>query len=161
VEASFLDLDFWRSGVAADLMRLAAAFVLAFPIAWDRERATRIMGMRTFSLVAVGACAYVLVGEHILPDDAYEARARIIQGLLSGIGFLGAGAILKRGDQVKGTATAALIWMTGALGAAVGYGQYVLALVLSAVTFVLLKVLAIVHERNLRKEASRSHLPGN
>lgn len=156
MDASLLDLSYWQDIVATDLTRLLAAFVLAFPIAWDREKATQIMGMRTFSLVALGACAYVLVAEHILPPEAYEARARIIQGLLAGIGFLGAGAILKTEDQVKGTATAASIWITGALGAAAGHGQYVLAIVLSGMTFALLKVLSIAHRQHLRRTASKS-----
>jgi putative Mg2+ transporter-C (MgtC) family protein len=111
------------------------------------------MGMRTFSLVALGACAYVLIAEHFLPEDAHEARARIVQGLLAGIGFLGAGAIIKRRDEVKGTATAACIWMTGALGAAAGHGQFALAVILSIITYGMLKVLSAVHARYLPRTA--------
>ena len=148
-----LDAAYWRDLLVPDAVRLLTAFVLAFPIAWDREKSTHIMGMRTFSLVALGACAYVLVAEHFLPDDAYDARARVVQGLLAGIGFLGAGAILKQEDRVKGTATAASIWITGALGAAAGHGQYVLAVILSTGAFALLKVLSAVHRRNVGEEA--------
>jgi putative Mg2+ transporter-C (MgtC) family protein len=82
------------------------------------------------------------------PPDAYEARARVIQGLLAGIGFLGAGAILKRPDEVKGTATAAAIWITGALGAAVGHGLYVLAAALSLSAYLVLKVLTMLQHRH-------------
>lgn len=149
----FSDPSYWRA-LTSDVLRLAVAFALAFPIAWNREKATRIMGMRTFSLVALGACAYVLIAEHFLPAEASEARARIIQGLLAGIGFLGAGAILKHEDQVHGTATAASIWMTGALGAAAGHGEFGLAVVLSIATFVLLNVLSAIHYRHLRKVAA-------
>ncbi|MBN1239675.1 MAG: MgtC/SapB family protein [Gammaproteobacteria bacterium] len=142
-------IDFAR----ADLLRLAAAVVLSFPISWDRERHTHIMGMRTFSLVAVGACAYVLVVDHFVPPDAYDARARVMQGLLSGIGFLGAGAILKRSDEVRGTATAASIWLTGALGAAVGHGQYLLAGALSITAYLVLKVMSALQQRHQRARA--------
>ena len=131
----------------SDLLRLVAAVVLSFPIAWDREKQTHIMGMRTFSLVALGACAYVLVVDHFVPEDAHDARARVIQGLLAGIGFLGAGAILKRRDEVKGTATAAAIWITGALGAAVGHGLYGLAVTLSLSSFLVLRILAALQRR--------------
>ena len=151
-----LDAGYWHDALFPDVVRLLTAFALAFPIAWDRERSTHIMGMRTFSLVALGACAYVLVAEHFLPADAHEARARIIQGLLAGIGFLGAGAILKQEDRVKGTATAASIWITGALGAAAGHGEYVLAMILSAAAFVLLKVLSVVHRRKVGDDAGGS-----
>jgi putative Mg2+ transporter-C (MgtC) family protein len=137
---------------ANDLIRLVTAVLLSLPIAWDREKRTHIMGMRTFSLVALGACAYVLVVEHFVPEDAYDARARVVQGLLAGIGFLGAGAILKRRDEVKGTATAAAIWITGALGAAVGHGMYGLALALSLCAFLALRGLAALQSRHEHRD---------
>lgn len=122
----------------ADLMpylQMAGALVLALPTAWNRERHSRIMGLRTFPLVALGACAYVLVAETFIGIDEPNARARILQGLLSGIGFIGGGAILKNDDTVRGTATAAAIWVTGALGAAVGFGYWNLAIALSVLNF--------------------------
>jgi putative Mg2+ transporter-C (MgtC) family protein len=136
----------------SNLLRLAAAVLLSFPIAWDRERKTHIMGMRTFSLVALGACAYVLVVEQFVPPEAYDARAHAVQGLLAGIGFLGAGAIIKRKDEVQGTATAAAIWLTGALGAAAAHGLYGLAVALSAAAFAVLKLLAMLHDYLRRRE---------
>jgi putative Mg2+ transporter-C (MgtC) family protein len=68
-----------------------------------------------------------------------ESRPRLIQGLMTGIGFLGAGAILKRGERVHGIATAASIWSTAAMGAAVACHNYELAAILSTVTFVTLR----------------------
>src|SRR3546814_8132155 len=67
------------------------------------------------------------------------AQARLLEGLITGVGFIGGGAILKKGDKASGTATAASLWATGALGAAVGYGLYDIAFILSATTFLTLR----------------------
>lgn len=114
---------------------LVAAVILALPTAWNREASGRIMGLRTFPLVCVGACAYVLVGKVFIGEDHPDAMARIVQGLITGIGFVGGGAILKNGDRVEGTATASSIWLTGALGAAVAFEAWHLAIVLSLLNF--------------------------
>ncbi len=118
-------------------LQLLAAAVLALPTAANREMNSRIMGLRTFPLVSVGACAYILIGLSFIPEDQPDALARIMQGLLSGIGFVGGGAILKSGDHVSGTASAASIWITGALGTAVGMQMWPLALLLSVFNFVI------------------------
>jgi putative Mg2+ transporter-C (MgtC) family protein len=127
-----------------DLMRTAlkvlGAFALTFPIAWERERSTRVMGLRTFPLVAVASCAYVLMAVAVVGEDA-DPQARIIQGLMGGIGFIGGGAILKEGANVRGNATAASVWSTGALGGCVAYGLYDIAIVLSVVNYLILRVL--------------------
>lgn len=122
------------------LLKLAGTFLLALPIAWEREHSTRIMGLRTFSLVAVASCGYVLIATRVVGFDA-DPQARIIQGLMTGIGFIGGGAILKQGSNVRGTATAVSIWMTGALGAAVAYSELEIAVLLSALNFLTLRVL--------------------
>ncbi|HJL14238.1 MAG TPA: MgtC/SapB family protein [Sandaracinaceae bacterium LLY-WYZ-13_1] len=129
------------AAIVMNLAVIAAAFVLALPVGWDREKATRAMGLRTFPLVAVASAGFVLVGRSVLGSDANGAHARIIQGLATGIGFLGGGAILKNEDRVKGTATAASIWSTAAIGAAVAYGRPDVALLLSAINFVALRVM--------------------
>lgn len=112
------------------LVVLAISVALTLPIAWNRERATRQMGLRTFPLVALASTGFVLMGETAMPEDV-EAQARILQGLITGVGFLGGGAIVKQGVSVLGTATAASIWNTAAMGAAVAHGAYEIALVLS------------------------------
>lgn len=125
------------------VLQLVVAIVLALPTAWNREQHSRIMGLRTFPLVSLGACAYVLVGQSFIADSP-DAMARIMQGLLSGIGFVGGGAILKNNDHVKGTASAASIWITGALGAAVGFRLWWLAVLLSAMNFGIIMVMSRV-----------------
>jgi putative Mg2+ transporter-C (MgtC) family protein len=112
---------------------LALAYVLALPIGWDRERKERSAGIRTFPLVALASCGFVQATESLLTTSP-EAQARIIEGLITGIGFIGGGAIIKHGGAVQGTATAAGLWATGAVGAAVGLGSYDVAVVIALFT---------------------------
>ncbi len=112
---------------------MALAYLLAIPIAWERERSERTAGLRTFPLVAIAVCGYMLIGYSVL--DTTDAEARVVQGLITGMGFIGGGAILKEGGSVKGTATAAALWSTGAIGLSVASGRLEIALVISVVTF--------------------------
>lgn len=132
-------MNLWE--VLSHLINLVVAYVLALPIGWNREHEERSAGIRTFPLVAMAACGFVLVAIGVLGADS-PGQARILEGLMTGVGFIGGGAILKHGTQALGTATAASLWATGALGAAVGYGLYDIAVVLSAVTYVTLRYLA-------------------
>jgi putative Mg2+ transporter-C (MgtC) family protein len=116
-------------------LQLGLAIVLALPTAYHREAHSRIMGLRTFPLVSMGACAYILIGLSFIGSDQPDALARVLQGLLTGIGFVWGGAILKNDDHVKGTASAASIWITGALGASVGLQLWGLAILLSGFNF--------------------------
>lgn len=130
------------------VLQLIAAIVLALPTAWDRELHGHALGLRTFPLVSLGACAYVIIGHGFIGEDNPEAMARIMQGLLSGIGFVGGGAILKHDDHVVGTASAASIWITGAVGAAVGFDLWGLAILLSLLNFAAIWILGRVkHKR--------------
>lgn len=125
----FLDrLDF-----LPHLAALALAYFLALPIGWNREREERSAGLRTFPLVAVACCGFVQAAEARFTSDE-GAMGSVVEGLITGIGFIGGGAILKLSNSVKGTATAASLWSTGALGTAVGLGAYDVAVILSCVT---------------------------
>lgn len=120
---------------------LVAAYVLAFPLGWNREREERSAGLRTFPLVAIASCGFIQAAESLTADNP-EAMARIIEGVITGMGFIGGGAILRLRDSVKGTATAASLWATGAIGVAVGLGSYDVAVMLSVVAFVTLWTLS-------------------
>ena len=122
------------------VIALTVAYILALPIGWNRERAERSAGLRTFPLVAVATCGIVQATEGILHGHP-EGTARIIEGLMTGMGFIGGGAILKDNGSVRGTATAASLWSTGATGAAVGLGAYDVAVVVSLFTFLTLWLL--------------------
>lgn len=125
------------------------AFGLAFVVGWKRHRSRRPAGLRTFPIVGLASCAFVLVGQSAFPDDP-SSQARVIQGLMTGIGFIGGGAILKdMSDEVgtvQGIATAASIWGTGAIGAAVAYRRFDLAVLLALVNFLILRFLRPVAE---------------
>ena len=135
-----------RFDVLPHLAPLLAAFLLALPIGWNREKAERTAGLRTFPLVALAACGFVEATE-ALTADSPEAMARILEGVIVGMGFIGGGAILRHHESVRGTATAASLWLTGAIGAACGLGSYGVALVLALITIFSLWVLSpIKHE---------------
>ena len=115
------------------IVALGIAYALAFPIGWNREHEERSAGLRTFPLVAVATCGFIQAAEVMMANNP-EAMARIVEGLITGMGFIGGGAILRRDDSVKGTATAASLWVTGAIGMAVGLGSLDVAVTLALVT---------------------------
>ena len=123
--------------IGPHFVALLIAYALAFPIGWNREHEERSAGLRTFPLVAVATCGFIQASEHMVGSSP-EAMARIVEGLITGMGFVGGGAILRLKDSVRGTATAASLWVTGAIGMSVGLGSYDVALVLSLTTIVTL-----------------------
>ena len=123
------------------VIALLVAYALAVPIGWNREREERSAGLRTFPLVAVATCGFIQASESLLAEHP-EALARVLEGLITGMGFIGGGAILRQEDSVKGTATAASLWITGAIGAAVGLGSYDVAVVLTLLTIATLWFMA-------------------
>src|SRR5690554_1717638 len=123
------------------VVRVLTAAVLGGIIGWEREAKGRAAGLRTHMLVSVGAALFVLAP--LLSDIEGEAVTRVMQGIVSGIGFLGAGAILRgdRGGRVEGLTTAAGIWMTAAIGMAAGMGQEMVALITTVVALIVVAVL--------------------
>lgn len=134
--------------VVLHIRDLLYAYLLALPIGWDREKKERTAGLRTFPLVAVAACGYMLVGLEVLSST--DAESRVLAGIITGMGFIGGGAILKnvvKGEGfVSGTATAASLWLTGAIGVSVATGRLEIALVMSALTFFTLRVMTSAKE---------------
>ena len=126
-------LDAQPFNLLPHLLALLIAYALAFPIGWNREREERSAGLRTFPLVAIATCGVVQAAEAMTGGSA-EAMARIIEGLITGMGFIGGGAILRKEDSVRGTATAASLWITGAIGISVGLGSYDVAVMLTLAT---------------------------
>ena len=120
--------------------RVGIAYVLTLLIGYERERDSQSAGLRTFPLVAVSACAFVLLGVTLFGAGS-DSSSRLLQGLITAVGFIGGGAIVKDQERVRGTATAAAIWAASAIGAAAGYGQLELAVLIALITFVTLRVL--------------------
>lgn len=140
--------------------RIMVAAFLGAIIGIERERAGKSAGLRTHMLVVLGATLFVVAGLDF--GMTSTDISRVIQGLTAGVGFLGAGAILKPGDEreVKGLTTAAGIWMTAAVGVAVGLGRYGVAVISVALAWMILAVGREL-ERGLERKASRKIQIGN
>jgi putative Mg2+ transporter-C (MgtC) family protein len=136
------------------ILRLTVAMIFGAVIGIQRERAGKPAGIRTHMLVSSGAAVFVMAGAEFGMNA--DSVSRVIQGLITGIGFIGAGAILKLYDrrEVEGLTTAAGIWMTAALGVAVGLGRFGLALVaalLAWMTLSLVRQFERMFNKRLRK----------
>jgi putative Mg2+ transporter-C (MgtC) family protein len=127
---------------AETLLRLFVAAVLGSLIGFERERLLWAAGIRTHMLVCVGACLFMIVSAYgftpVLGPNVVLDPSRVAAQVVSGIGFLGAGAILARGEIIKGLTTAASIWTVAAIGLAVGGGLYFAAGVSTAVILAIL-----------------------
>jgi putative Mg2+ transporter-C (MgtC) family protein len=121
--------------------RLGWAAVLGGIIGWQRQSEDKPAGVRTHVLVALGAALFVLVPLESGLDA--DALSRVVQGVATGIGFIGAGAILKLADEhrVEGLTTSATIWIVTAIGVAAGLGRLAIAAVAVALAWVVLAVL--------------------
>lgn len=138
-------------GLGAIAGKILIAYALGLPTGWERFKHDRSAGLRTFPLVSLASCAYMLVASGPSLDTA--AQSRILVGVMTGIGFIGGGSIIKEASAVHGTATAASLWNTGAVGAAVAYGNYGLALVLCALNYLTLLVMSYIEERVKKGDA--------
>lgn len=131
VEFAFPDIE----TLVAALVRLGMAALLGGVIGWEREQKGRAAGLKTHILVSIGSALFILAPT--LAGIPGADNTRVMQGIVSGIGLLGAGAILRNreGTQVEGLTTAASVWMTAAIGMAAGMGLEVLALLATIFTW--------------------------
>lgn len=125
------------------LIRLPLATLLGALIGWERETGGKPAGLRTNMMVALGASTFTLVSTSLASASAQEAGdpIRIVTGVATGIGFLGAGSIIQTRTGVEGMTTAAGIWVVGAIGAACGLGAYLIAIVAALLGLVILGIL--------------------
>jgi putative Mg2+ transporter-C (MgtC) family protein len=140
------------------ILRLALAAVLGGAIGAERELRERGAGLRTHLLVAVGSALFTLVSAYGFGDFEFSTRAgvvfdptRIAAQIVTGIGFLGAGAIIRQGLSIRGLTTAATLWIVAAIGLATGAGYYSAAVVTTAVVLLALGPLRIVARRTFRR----------
>lgn len=128
------------AGTAELVLRLFAATVIGSAIGIDRELRGKPAGMRTHALVSLGAALVTVVVVRVGPPNIeyVDAVSRVIQGIVAGVGFLGAGTILKSAETVHGLTTAASIWFVAALGAACGAGQWIAAILAAAFALLIL-----------------------
>lgn len=129
-----------KQQLARLIVRLAAVMLLGAIIGLQRERSGKPAGLRTHILVALGAALFVLAPLEFGMNS--DSISRVIQGLITGIGFIGAGAILKLEEQreIEGLTTAAGIWMTAAVGVAAGLGRLGLAVACTILAWAILSV---------------------
>ncbi len=133
------------------IVRLLAAMLFGALIGFQRERTGKPAGLRTHMLVSLGAALFVLAPLEGGMD--WDGLSRVIQGLATGIGFIGGGAILKLHEQreIEGLTTAAGIWMTAAVGVAVGLGRLPLALMSTILSWIILTIFGkFEHRSNAR-----------
>lgn len=139
------------------LIRMILAAVLGGVLGMERTRHGKSAGLRTHMLVALGAALFALV-----PQQAGMKLAdmsRVVQGIVTGIGFIGAGAILKQSEehQVKGLTTAAGLWLTAAIGMAAGMGREMTAILGTALAYVILAYFQAVEEKMAGEGATKNH----
>jgi putative Mg2+ transporter-C (MgtC) family protein len=122
------------------VLRLLLAAALGAVIGYQRERANKPAGLRTHILISLGSALFTVVSIFGFGDGVDVSR--VAAGVVTGIGFIGAGVIFRgmRGDHVMGLTTAASVWVTAAIGLAAGVGMYLIATVVAAITVLVLMV---------------------
>jgi len=148
-------------GIAEISLRLGCAMLVGLIIGIEREYTHRPAGMRTHILVALGACAVSIAGEmifiHYSGMGATPDPARLSAQVITGVGFLGAGTIMREGHTVKGLTTAASLWAVACLGLASGFGYYSLALLGMAFIMITLTLFEALQHRLVRTGSSHAN----
>lgn len=128
------------------IYRLTLAFVLGMAIGLEREHRGKPAGLRTYTLVTLGAALFTLMSHQNFLEKAFDP-SRIASQVVVGIGFLGAGLIFLKGDAVQGLTTAAGLWVAAAIGMAVGFGFYIIAIYATILALIVLWVLRRIEGR--------------
>ena len=130
------------------LLRLGLATVLGAIIGWEREAVDKPAGFRTLTMVCVGSTLFIMLSLDLVSaigtPESWDPL-RIVAAIIQGIGFLGAGTVLRTGETIKGLTTAAALWTVTAIGVAVGFGMYTTALLGTASILLILRGLSYVH----------------
>jgi len=159
--AAATDLAPLTLGWDAISMRLLCALLVGLVIGTEREYTHRPAGMRTHILVALGACTVMITGQLIFveyrPFGASPDPARLAAQVITGVGFLGAGTILREGINVKGLTTAASLWSVACLGIAAGGGYYAVALVGMVFIFITLTFFEFLQNKLIKPKTVRDY----
>lgn len=122
--------DFDWDVMLAYTVQMVLAFGLVLPVGFNRESSRQSIGLRTFPLVSLASCCFTLLGFELNGDDN-SLMGEVLGGIITGIGFVGGGAILQKDDRIEGTSTAAAIWAAGCVGVAVAMGRLEIAVLIS------------------------------
>ena len=159
VTADTVPLALGWGGIA---MRLLCAMLVGLVIGTEREYTHRPAGMRTHILVALGACAVMVTGQLIFaeyhPYGASPDPARLAAQVITGVGFLGAGTILREGINVKGLTTAASLWSVACLGIAAGGGYYAVALIGMVFIFITLTLFEFFQNKLIKPKTVQDYI---
>lgn len=150
-------MEFDLALLGDNFARLTIAALAGGVLGFERELSGQWAGLRTHMVVSLGAAVFVLLADHLAGGDP-NAAARVVQGVAAGIGFLGAGTILKLSDRerIKGLTTASSIWLAAGLGSVAGFGRYELMIAAMVVAIVILAVLKPL-DRHLGKVHEKEH----
>lgn len=125
------------------ILRLLASVALGAIVGLEREITRKPAGLRTHALVCMGACLFTIASFYMVPIGSPNLNtdcARIAAGIVTGIGFIGAGSVIATKGHVSGITTAASLWIVAAIGLMIGMGNYVLSLTAAFLSFVILKI---------------------
>ncbi len=136
------------------LLRLTVSMVLGGAIGFERERDSQPAGLRTHMILVMGSCLAMILSINIGAENGTDP-ARMAAQVISGIGFLGAGAILRSGFNVKGLTTATTVWTTAIIGLAVGYGYYWVGAFTTVLVLVVLTLVSIFEKKFIRRNVIR------
>jgi putative Mg2+ transporter-C (MgtC) family protein len=141
-------------------LRMLLASVFGGAVGWDREVQNKAAGLRTHMMVALGAAVFTLAALEMMQLSLMEGGrsgdpTRVIDGIVGGIGFLGAGQIIQSRGTVQGVTTAAGIWVVGAIGVACGGGYYALAGLTALFTLFILSGVNVIERRLIRRTSRR------
>ena len=158
----------WILGELIDVMRLVIAAFLGGVVGLERQQRHKSAGLRTHILVSLGSCLVMVISIKIytgVQGLTNADPARLAAQVVSGIGFLGAGTIMKEGLTIKGLTTAASLWVVAGVGLAVGGGYYTGALFTAGLVFITLGTMSrldewVTHEKNLRLSIHTVDKPG-
>src|SRR3984893_5688301 len=139
-------------------LRPVAALLAGALVGLERSFRGRAAGLRTYALVCLGSALLVAAAEKLGPAGGLGDSTRVIQGIVTGIGFLGAGVIVKEGFSVRGLTPAASIWVISAVGVVIGAGYYLLGALATALTLALLSVLRSIEDRLPSQSFLHCHL---
>ncbi len=131
------------------ILRLLISILVGGAIGLEREIEHKPAGLRTIILVCLGSTIFMILGLHFL-DLGFDLD-RIVAGVITGIGFLGAGAIIRARGEVHGLTTAATIWLVSGLGLVIGAGYYLLAIIASIFILIVLRLLGVIEKALAKK----------
>jgi len=137
------------------ILRTLIASLMGALIGMEREFSGKEAGIRTYVAVALGACTFGLIAQHITPG---AIDTRMPSNIVVGIGFLGAGMIIKEGNKVSGLTTAATIWATAAMALSVSMGMYVLGILTGVIIFCILAVKDIPFWKKFKEKLNHNKI---